>query len=130
MEVRVAPATHRGLGCTVTDCGLCTSACNILATLLVVAEPDLGIAIVYSFRDYDALTKLASASALNPRLTLIVVDPRAKDICQVLAQKGIRSVPVPQKFGEDIRFMRVVLEHAVKAARGGAQSETGRVASV
>jgi len=36
------------------------------------------IVIGYSFRDYDALTKLASASAFNPRLKVLVVDPNLR----------------------------------------------------
>lgn len=76
------------------------------------------IVIGYSFRDYDALTKLASASALNPRLTLLVIDPNAEAICQALSKQGVRCVPLAQKFGEDIAFMHEVSEYVVKVQKG------------
>jgi hypothetical protein len=77
------------------------------------------IVIGYSFRDYDALTKLASASAFNPRLKVLVVDPQPEDIREKLSEKGIRCTPAHQKFGEDIAYMHEVAKHigeAVKSA--------------
>lgn len=73
------------------------------------------IVIGYSFRDYDALTKLASASIFNPRLRLLLVDPNSETLCHELSGKGIRCTPVRQKFGEDIAYMQNVFEHIAEA---------------
>ncbi len=77
------------------------------------------IVIGYSFRDYDALTKLTSASAFNPRLKILVVDPQVENIRSKLSEKGIRCTPARQTFGEDIAYMHEVAKHigeAVKSA--------------
>ncbi len=76
------------------------------------------IVIGYSFRDYDALTKLASASILNTRLKLLVIDPKSETLCHELSKKGIRCTPAPQKFGEDITYMQMVSEHIAEALSG------------
>lgn len=75
------------------------------------------IVIGYSFRDYDALTKLASASVFNPRLKVLVVDPDSEALCQRLSAKGIRCTPAPQRFGENITYMQKVSEHIAEALR-------------
>jgi len=77
------------------------------------------IVIGYSFRDYDALTKLASASAFNPRLKVLVVDPQPENIREKLSEKGIRCTAAQQTFGKDIAYMHEVAKHineAVKSA--------------
>jgi hypothetical protein len=73
------------------------------------------IVIGYSFRDHDALTKLASASIFNPRLKVLVVDPDSENLCRMLSEKGIRCTPVRQKFGEDIAYMQDVATHIAEA---------------
>lgn len=63
----------------------------------------LCIVIGYSFRDYDALSRLRSASRQNPNLKLLVIDPRAKDLCsQTLEPLGIRAEPVTTHFGKEV----------------------------
>jgi SIR2-like protein len=54
----------------------------------------LCIVIGYSFRDYDALTRLMSASRLNGRLKLLVLDPRADEVCSLLRRHGIDAEPL------------------------------------
>src|SRR2546425_8548030 len=54
------------------------------------------IVIGYSFRDYDALTKLMSASILNQRLTVLVIDPNSDAVAERLDKyhlKNRASVP-------------------------------------
>jgi len=75
------------------------------------------IVIGYSFRDYDALTKLVSASTFNPRLKLVVVDPNSKALCQNLSQKGIRCTPAPQRFERDGGYLQLVAQHVVESIR-------------
>lgn len=81
------------------------------------------IVIGYSFRDYDALTKLMSASAFNPHLRVLVIDPNSEKLCRDLSSKGIRCTGVPQRFGEDIKFMQQVSEHVGEAVRTQQPSE-------
>ncbi len=59
----------------------------------------LCIVIGYSFRDYDALTKLMSAARYNPRLKLAVLDPNAKQICESLRKQQIQAEPLAFNFG-------------------------------
>lgn len=61
----------------------------------------LCIVIGYSFRDYDALSKLMSASLYNQSLKLLIVDPNAEAICKDLAARGVRAAPVAKVFGFD-----------------------------
>jgi hypothetical protein len=75
------------------------------------------IVIGYSFRDYDALTKLASASIFSPRLKLLVVDPNAGALCQQLSERGIRCTPAPQEFGKDGEYLHWVSVHVGQALR-------------
>lgn len=56
------------------------------------------VVIGYSFRDYDALTKLMSAARSNERLKVVVLDPRARDICEQLKGRGVRAVGIPENF--------------------------------
>jgi SIR2-like domain len=55
----------------------------------------LCVVIGYSFRDYDSLTKLMSASRTNKRLRLLVLDPNAEAICARLEPRGIKAEPLP-----------------------------------
>jgi len=82
------------------------------------------IVIGYSFRDYDALTKLASASAFNPRLKVLVVDPQPENIREKLCEKGIRCTPARQTFGEDIAYMHEVAKHILEAVRNEGVEQT------
>lgn len=75
------------------------------------------IVIGYSFRDYDALTKLASASIFNPRLKLLVVDPDSENLCKKLSERGIRCTPARQKFGEDVAYIHDVGVHIAEALK-------------
>ena len=59
------------------------------------------IVIGYSFRDYDALTKLKSAALSNPSLRVLVVDIAAKHLADELFAKGIPAEPVEGRFGFD-----------------------------
>lgn len=58
------------------------------------------IVIGYSFRDYDALTKLMSAAGINPNLRLLVIDPQASGHCKMLRSKGIPADPLAKRFGD------------------------------
>jgi len=62
------------------------------------------VVIGYSFRDYDALTKLMSASISNPKLTVLVVDPNAAKLCRELRARQIRAEPVAAAFGAGAGF--------------------------
>lgn len=63
----------------------------------------LCIVIGYSFRDYDALSKLRSAAASNPSLKLLVIDPNADSLCQGLRAKGVNAEPLTAHFGKEAR---------------------------
>lgn len=62
----------------------------------------LCIVIGYSFRDYDALSRLRSAAAYNPKLKLLVIDPEARKLCATLQLNGINAEPVVACFGSEI----------------------------
>lgn len=59
----------------------------------------LCVAIGYSFRDYDALSRLHSAASYNAKLKVLVVDPDASSLCQRLREMGVTTTPVPKLFG-------------------------------
>ena len=61
----------------------------------------LCVVIGYSFRDYDALSRLRSASSYNPDLRLLALDPQAQSLCKSLADRGVTAEPVPQYFGAE-----------------------------
>jgi hypothetical protein len=82
------------------------------------------IVIGYSFRDYDALTKLASASGFNPRLKVLVVDPQPENIRERLCDKGIRCTAARQTFGEDIKYMHEVARHIIEAVKSAKIEQT------
>jgi len=65
----------------------------------VMEKTHLCIVVGYSFRDYDALTKLMSASTANTHLRLAVIDPQAPSRCQTLKSYGIRAEPITKQFG-------------------------------
>ena len=75
------------------------------------------IVIGYSFRDYDALTKLVSASIFNPRLKLVVVDPNAEARCQDLSDRGVRCTPAPQRFEQGGGYLHLVSQHVAESLR-------------
>jgi SIR2-like domain len=74
----------------------------------------LCIVIGYSFRDYDALTKLMSASAQNSKLTVLLIDPNARRLCKHLQSLHIKAEAVPTNFGFGPGFGDYLLQ--VKAA--------------
>lgn len=57
------------------------------------------VVIGYSFRDYDALTKLISASRANRDFEVLVVDPLAEKLCADLKKRGIKVQSVRAHFG-------------------------------
>jgi hypothetical protein len=57
------------------------------------------IAVGYSFRDYDALTRLRGASSMNEGLQLALVSPGAKEILQELPIPANNAIPMPYYFG-------------------------------
>lgn len=54
--------------------------------------------IGYSFRDYDALTRIQAAVRKNPELAIYVTDPDAKNLAEKLKRHGISSHPKPTAF--------------------------------
>jgi len=58
------------------------------------------IAIGYSFRDYDALTRLRGAASVNDSLNLVLLDPRAEEILKTIRIPDERKMPLNSKFGE------------------------------
>jgi hypothetical protein len=63
------------------------------------------IAIDYSFRDYDALTRLRSAARLNPDLTVLLISPQATELSsKVLA--GVQREPIDVKFDVSHAYLR------------------------
>lgn len=63
----------------------------------------LCVVIGYSFRDYDALSKLRSAASYNPVLKLLVIDPQAEALCaNTLQSNGIAAEPVVARFGSQL----------------------------
>lgn len=59
----------------------------------------LCVVIGYSFRDYDALSRLRSAASYNPDLRLLVLDPNADSLCKPLREHGVEAEPLPRPFG-------------------------------
>jgi hypothetical protein len=94
----------------------------------VLDECRLLICIGYSFRDYDALSKLKSCSLYNQNLSVLIIDPQAEKLSKQLQDDGVRAIPLQAKFGEDIQFLGKVWEEVEKAARGTAeQAKTSSV---
>jgi hypothetical protein len=78
----------------------------------------LCIVIGYSFRDYDSLTKFMSASRSNEQLKLLIIDPRAKEICSSLKERGIRAEPLASSLSlgpesEETKAYLLLLKSAV-----------------
>ena len=59
----------------------------------------LCVVIGYSFRDYDALSRLRSAALLNKRLKLLLVDPNAEALSRTLKGFGVPSDYANSHFG-------------------------------
>jgi len=59
----------------------------------------LCIVIGYSFRDYDALSRLRSAASLNKHLKLLIVDPNAEELARRLKALGIHADYANSHFG-------------------------------
>lgn len=58
------------------------------------------LAIDYSFRDYDALTRLRGAVSVNDGFHLLLVGPSAEKVLAGIRVPDGRKVPLPFKFGE------------------------------
>jgi hypothetical protein len=78
----------------------------------------LCVVIGYSFRDYDALSRLRSAASYNSSLTLLVVDPQANALCKELGRRGVTAEPIPTQFGSALseRDYLAAIEKAQTAA--------------
>jgi SIR2-like domain len=61
----------------------------------------LCVVIGYSFRDYDALSRLRSAASYNPGLKLLVLDTQADSLCKRLREQGVVAEPLPKSFGAE-----------------------------
>jgi len=86
------------------------------------------ICIGYSFRDYDALSKLKSCSLYNKNLNVLVIDPHAEKLSKQLQEDGVRAIPLKAKLGEDLQFLGKVWEEVERAAREPAeQAKTSSV---
>jgi hypothetical protein len=94
----------------------------------VLDECRLLICIGYSFRDYDALSKLKSCSLHNQNLNVLVIDPHAEKLSKQLQEDGVRAIPLIAKLGEDLQFLGKVWEEVEKAVREPAeQTKTSSV---
>jgi hypothetical protein len=74
------------------------------------------VAIGYSFRDYDALTRLRGAVSANDDLILILVDPRAEEVLKTIPIPEERKVPLNVRFGglpEQLAMLSELLESAM-----------------
>lgn len=69
--------------------------------------------IGYSFRDYDALSRLRSAASYNPNLKVLVMDPAAGSLCKLLMDYGVPAEPLPRSFGYGTDYLPMV-EEALK----------------
>jgi hypothetical protein len=58
------------------------------------------LAIGYSVRDYDALTRLRGAVSVNDNLRLLLVGPSADKVLAGIRIPDERKVPLTFKFGE------------------------------
>ena len=58
------------------------------------------VAIGYSFRDYDALTRLRGAASVNDSLNLVLLDPRAEEILKTVRIPDERKMAFNSKFGD------------------------------
>jgi hypothetical protein len=61
----------------------------------------LCLTIGYSFRDYDALTRLRGAMSGNAELRLAVLSPNAQMALKLLPFAPVRTVPLSFYFGGD-----------------------------
>jgi hypothetical protein len=62
------------------------------------------LTIGYSFRDYDALTRVKSAMLNNDRLILVLISPNANELARELGFPGerVRSIALPFGHGETV----------------------------
>lgn len=61
----------------------------------------LCIVIGYSFRDYDALSRLRSAASCNSALRLLVLDTQAESLCKRLRGYEVVAAPLAKLFGSE-----------------------------
>ncbi len=61
----------------------------------------LCVVIGYSFRDYDALSRLRSATSYNSGLRLLVLDTQADSLCKRLREQDVVADPLPKFFGHE-----------------------------
>lgn len=71
-----------------------------------LANARLCLVIGYSFRDYDALTRFKAAKIQNPNLSILVLDPWAKELSRLLADNDIQSTAIPYAIGiQDAEYL-------------------------
>jgi len=76
------------------------------------------IAIGYSFRDYDALTRLRGAASVNDSLKLVLLAPRAEEILRTVRIPDERKMPLNSKFGEMPDQLNLLSEFLAKTVGG------------
>ena len=79
----------------------------------------LCLAIGYSFRDYDALTRLRGASSVNGKLQLFLVSPQAEKILQDVPIPTEQKKPMEFHFGkpEDMATLLSYIEGILSEVR-------------
>jgi len=78
------------------------------------------IAIGYSFRDYDALTRLRGAASLNDSLNLALVAPRAEETLRTVQIPDERKMPFNSKFGQlpgQLNQLSEYLDKTIRASK-------------
>jgi SIR2-like domain len=73
------------------------------------------VAIGYSFRDYDALTRLRGAASVNDGLNLVLLDPKAEEILKTIQIPDERKIAFNSKFGELPDQLSLLSEYLGKA---------------
>ena len=86
----------------------------------------LCVTIGYSFRDYDALTRLRSAARLNKHLQMLILDPNADRLATRL--EGVSCLPAPRFFNREraadyLAPVEQAVEQAMKAFRKQEQAK-------
>jgi hypothetical protein len=79
----------------------------------------LCIAIGYSFRDYDALTRLRGAMSLNDNLRLLLVGPSAEKVLERIPIPKDRKIPWPHRFGEERATVDSLGKYILETLRSG-----------
>lgn len=67
------------------------------------------LVVGYSFRDYDAQTRIKAAAIQNPALRVEVLDPAADSIAKKLARFDIKATPIADFFGPNFDFTKLAI---------------------